>query len=82
VDAAGKSPGPLQRAANRAEVFFEEWQIWFALAAGAGLFLMQVPGIEDGLSQLGVESSQRLRTAVSVVLLTSILLEVWHLKKG
>lgn len=77
----GRKSGPLQKGVERVERFLEEWQIWIALVAGVGLFLMQVPGIQDGLSKIGIESSQRVRTGVSVILLTSILLELWYVKR-
>ncbi|MDX6594794.1 MAG: hypothetical protein QOI72_176 [Solirubrobacterales bacterium] len=77
-----KKRGPLHRAADRAERFIEDGQVWVALAAAAGLLLMQIPWVSDLFAKLGVEDSPKVIVAIGVVLLTSILLELRQLKRS
>ena len=82
TDDAKGGRGTLHRAADRVEEFIDGGQLWVALAAGIGLLLLQIPGLDDRLAKLGLESSPELRTVVLLLLLTSILLELRHLKRS
>lgn len=64
------------RIGNAIDRFVAGDQAWLALAVAAALLLFQAPGINDLLTSLGVENSTRLRTAVAIIILTSILLEL------
>lgn len=70
------------RAADRVEQFFDGGQVWVALACGAVLIALQIPGVEDVLGEIGLENNQRIRTAFGVVLLGSILLELRQLQRS
>jgi uncharacterized membrane protein len=70
------------RAADRFEQFIEGGQVWVALACGAVLIALQVPGVEEVLDRIGLENDTRVRTAFGVVLLGSILLELRQLKRS
>jgi hypothetical protein len=72
----------VHRAADRVEQFVAGGQVWVALACGAILILLQVPGVEEVLERIGLENSTRLRTAFGVVLLGSILLELRQVKRN
>jgi hypothetical protein len=61
--------------------FVERGEIWIAFIAGGVLLLLQVPGVGGLIEELGLEDSRQLRTAVAVVLLMSILLELYQLKR-
>jgi hypothetical protein len=80
TDDAGRS-GILLRAVDRIEEFIEGGQLWIAIAAGIGLLLLQIPGLDGLLAKLGLESSPELRTVILVLFLTSISVELRHLKR-
>jgi uncharacterized membrane protein len=71
----------MHRAVDRVERFIEDGQIWVAIAAASLLLLLQIPGIDSVLVKSGLENSVQLRTAIGVVLLTSILLELRQLNR-
>ncbi|MGD9737746.1 MAG: hypothetical protein AB7V58_19350 [Solirubrobacterales bacterium] len=75
-----KPSGKAARAADALERFVESSQVWVAVAAGALLVLLQIPGVEDVLTKIGLENDIRLRTAIGVIILISILLELRQLK--
>ena len=79
---ADRDTSAMHRAVDRFERFIERGQIWVAIAAGVLLLALQIPGLEGVLTKLGIENSVQLRTAVAVVLLTSILLELYQLKRS
>jgi hypothetical protein len=81
VDGEEAQSSGLHRAADRIESIAQGGQVWVAIAAAVALFLLQIPGIETLASHLGVESNPHLRTVVSLILLTSILLELRQLKR-
>lgn len=70
---------PLHRAADRIEQFVEDGQALVAIAAGLVLLVLQLPGFQDAAENLGLDST-RLNVAIGALLLTSILLELRHLK--
>ncbi|HEY2717680.1 MAG TPA: hypothetical protein VGI73_15815 [Solirubrobacterales bacterium] len=76
-----KPSGKAARAAGALERFVESGQVWVAVAAGTLLVLLQVPGVEDVLTKLGLENNTQLRTAIGVVILVSILWELRQLKQ-
>lgn len=77
-----KEGSVLHRAADRAERLLEEGPVWIGVFAAIGLLLFQVPWLDDLIAKTGLENSQQLRTGVSVVLLTGILLELRQVKRS
>lgn len=68
------------RVANAIDGFIAGDQAWLVLIVAGALLLFQAPGVNDLLTDLGVENSVRLRTAVAIIVLTSILLELRQLR--
>lgn len=71
----------MHRAVDRVERFVEDGQAWVAVALAAMLFLLQFPGIEEVAGKIGLENSTRLRTAIGILVLASILLEMRQLNR-
>lgn len=72
---------PMHRAVDRVERFIEDGQVWVVVAVAAVLLLLQIPGVEDVLDGVGLENNTRLRTAVGILVLTSILVELRQLNR-
>lgn len=72
----------MHKLADHVERIGEGGQLWIAVAAGFGLLLMQIPGLDNLLAKLGLETSPQIRTIVVVILLTTILLELRQLKRS
>lgn len=79
-DVAG-STGAMHRMVDRVERLIDNGQAWVALAAAAVLLLLQIPGVEGVVVKVGLENSTQLRTAVGVIVLASILLEMRQLNR-
>jgi hypothetical protein len=77
-----KEGSVLHRVADQAERFLEDGPVWIGVFAAIGLLLLQVPWLDDLIAKTGLENSQQLRTGVSVVLLTGILLELRQVKRS
>jgi hypothetical protein len=78
---SGERRAVVHRAVQQVERFIEGGQVWIAVLMGTLLLLLQIPGIEDVLTKTGLENSTQLRTAVGIVLLTSILIELRQLNR-
>jgi hypothetical protein len=79
---AERGAGALHRAVDSFERFFEKGQVWIAIAAGSIVFFLQVPGAHELFTDLGLDDNVEFLTAVAVVLLTSILIELYQLKRS
>lgn len=76
-----KRSGSLQKAAERVEAFLEVQHVWIALIAALGLALLQIPGVETVMNELGLYNSSQLQIAVAAIVLGSILLELRQLRR-
>lgn len=81
MDSDAGHPSKMHLAVDRVERFLEDGQALVALAAAGMLLLLQIPGVEDILTKIGLENSTQLRTAVGVIILASILLELRQLNR-
>lgn len=77
----GKRSSAMHRAVDSLEQFVDDGQAKVAIALGAFLVLLQVPGIQNVGETLGLDSSRELLIAIGALLLTSILLELRQLKR-
>lgn len=71
----------VHRAADRVEQLIENGQIVVAVTLATLLALLQIPPVEEVATKLGLENSTRLRTAVGVILLAAIMLELRQLRR-
>lgn len=76
-----KRGSAMHRAVDRLERFVESDQAVLAIALGALLLLVQIPPVERLVEDTALENSSQLRTAIGVILLSSILLELRQLKR-
>lgn len=71
----------LHRLVDRLERFIEDGQAGLAIAVGVFLLLVQIPPVERLVEDSGLDNSTQLRTAVGVIILSSILLELRQLRR-
>jgi hypothetical protein len=72
----------LQRIAIAAEHFLEEGAMWVAIGVAVGLAVLQIPGIHDIATAIGLDKDTQLRTAVFSLVLASVLYELRQVKRS